>query len=452
MMGSSSFSAALVPQTSCAPKKRKRVSSSFLLREEELAWLWEGQRFPRGALRTGKGELLEVVYRGRRSPGPGPDFVDAIFADERGRLLKGDVELHVLASAFHAHGHDRDPRYDGLVLHLVFEDDLGTETILSSGRRVDVVALAPWVARRREELRFWLTQPALWEEPCKGAVARLGWPAVRETVLRMGEMRFRQKEARFAAALGREDAQQVMYEALLRTLGYRENAEAFSALARAVPYRSLRPALSSRDPTAVESLLLEAAGLAGHRALPSRRRDDSPTSGFVWATVGIRPVNHPRRRLAGAARLLVRKGPDLLASLRELLDAKDRRSVVGLARSWEVAAEGAWSAKTAAGRGGAPPALIGRGRAIELLVNAVLPLAAAHGARSRLPALSRAASFVFRQLPPSGPYGAVRFLESSLRPPSEMRESLSACYQQGLLYLYHQYCAAGGCDVCPFRR
>jgi hypothetical protein len=422
--------------------------------------LWEGQRFPREALRTGRGERLQVVYRGRRSPGPGPDFVDAILADESGRLLKGDIELHVLASAFRAHGHDRDARYDGLVLHLVFQDDLGMETVLSSGRRVDVVALAPWVARRREELSFWLAQPALWEEPCKGAMARMGWPAVREAVLRMGEMRFRQKEARFAAALRREGAQQVMYEALLRTLGYKENAEAFSAFARRLPYRDLRPALASRDPVVVETLLLEAAGLANHHVSSSVQENGSVLAGAnggrqeppveaVRVTPGIRPVNHPRRRLAGAARLLVRKGPDLLASLAELSEAGDGKSIAALIKGWQVAAEGPWKTGSWAG---APPALVGRGRALELLVNAVLPFASAWAGRKRLSALARAAALIFKQLPRPGSYGAVRFLETCLRPPSEVGESPGACHQQGLLYLYHQYCTKGGCDACPFHR
>jgi len=435
---------------------RKAVPFPFPLREEDLARLWEGQRFPREALRTASGGLLQVVYRGRRSPGPGPDFTDAVLADEAGNLLRGDIELHVLASAFHAHGHDRDPRYDGLILHIVFQDDAGGETVLSSGRRVEVLALAPWVARRREELSFWLTQPALWEEPCRAAVARMGWPAVRETVLRLGEMRFRQKEGQFAAALRQEDGQQVMYEAVLRTLGYRENADAFSALARRLPYRQLRPALSGKSAATVEALLLEAAGLTTGRRSPPRGERSSPGAAGhnrnppneLPVTRGLRPVNHPRRRLAGAARLLVRKEPDLVASLRELPEAKDGRSLARLVRSWEVPADGA---RQTGSDGAGGSALVGRGRALELLVNAVLPFAAAWGKISGQSSLGLAAAYVFRQLPRSGSYGPVRFLETALRPPAEARHSAGACFQQGLLYLYHRYCTKGGCDSCPLR-
>lgn len=433
--------------------RRKALSHSFPLREEDLAWLWEGQRFPREALRTAGGGLLHVVYRGRRSPGPGPDFTDAVLADEAGNLLRGDIELHVLASAFHGHGHDRDPRYDRVALHIVFQDDVGGETVLNSGRRVEVLALAPWVARRREELSFWLTQPALWEEPCRGAVARTGWPPVKETVTRLGEMRFRRKEGRFIAALKQEDEQQVMYEAVLRTLGYRENADAFSALARRLPYRELLPAVSSKSAATVEALLLEAAGLAsGRRSSPCGGRSPPGAAGEsaeppdeLPVTRGLRPVNHPRRRLAGAARLLVRKGPDLMAGLDELLQAHDGKSLAGLIRSWEVPAEEARQA-----HGAAAPALVGRARALELLVNAVLPFAAAWARMSGRSPLGSAAALVFGRLPWPGSYGGIRFLETALRPPAGPQQAISACFQQGLLYLYHRYCTKGGCDSCPF--
>ncbi len=192
------------------------------LYEEELVRLWEGQRFPREALRLREGQALQVVYRGRRDLTAGPDFLGALIADERGRLLRGDVELHVRSSSFVAHGHHRDPRYDNLVLHVVFHNDAGAPTLLRCGRRIAVVALAPWVARRAEELRLWLAQPSAWSEPCRSAVALSGWPEVSAVLDRLGQMRFRQKQARFAAALRREGANQALYEGLLRGAGLQQ--------------------------------------------------------------------------------------------------------------------------------------------------------------------------------------------------------------------------------------
>src|SRR3989304_5818394 len=73
------------------------------------------------------------LYR-PRGGGPGPDFRDAVIQTPGG-TLRGDVELHLRASDFRRHGHDRDPAYDGLALHLVFWADEGPHTLLAGGRR-----------------------------------------------------------------------------------------------------------------------------------------------------------------------------------------------------------------------------------------------------------------------------------------------------------------------------
>jgi hypothetical protein len=431
------------------------------LREEELVHLWEGQRFPREALRTRRGEALQVVHRGRRNPAAGPDFLDAVIADERGRLLKGDVELHVRASAFVAHGHHLDRRYDNVVLHVVFHDDCGEPTLLRCGRRAAVIALAPWVARRAEQLRLWLAQPSSWSEPCRSVIACGGWPEVARVLSRLGQMRFRQKKARFAGALRREGANQALYEGILRTLGYSRNQEPFAHLARLLPYERLRTALDREGPLAAEALLLGGAGLlpfqrgrtaaSPHVAVLERRWAQEGTSQVpleAWQLSGLRPENHPARRLAGLARLLSR-WPSLVAALHSL-DDTDGRPLSQFIAAWQVPADGFWQFNHSPDGGGRPPfgALIGRGRALELLINAVLPFAAAFGQARGLDSLSQRAPALFLRLPPSGSYGGTRFLESALRP-SRPDNLEGACRQQGRLYLYNHYCAAGECSICP---
>ena len=87
------------------------------------------------------------------------------------------------------------------------------------------------------------------------------------------------------------------------------------------------------------------------------------------------------------------------------------------------------------------PRLVGRARAIEIAGNSVLPLAAALCTE---PAASRIED-VFAELPLPARYGAVRHLHEVTRPDvgSSMRR------QQGMLYLFHQYCTQGGCGKCP---
>jgi len=406
--------------------------------EQELVQLWHGQHLPPDALATRRGELLRVVYRGRLPRGPGPDFRDAVIEGPEGELWHGDVEVHVRASAFRLHGHGRDPAYDGVVLHLVWEDDEDEDTLLPCGRRVAVVALAPWFQSRRQELARLLKRPDAWREPCFSALTRLGPEAVGRILDRLGDLRFRQKTEAFRRVLpaasnlpagqaglppAASAADQVLYAAVLEALGYGGHREAFARLARELPYHRLRAATAGRPGAEaaahLETMLLAAAGLASFPA-PA-----------LWRPRCQRPANHPRRRLAGAARLLARAPLGLAAYARACLPA-------------EVSPAAAVRAWTVAGEGSASPALIGRGRAVEILVNAVLPFLAAGGAGADAPLQERALG-LFRRLPAAGGYGVTAHLERALAPNGGRRLTTSARRQQGLLYLLHRYCRQGGC-------
>lgn len=189
------------------------------LRERHLVHIWEGQRFPPSALSTRDGQRLGVVYRGRLVGGPGPNFRDAIIAAPWG-LLRGDVELHVRASDFHRHRHGQDATYNGLALHVVFWDDEGEDTLLAGGRRAPVATLVPQTETGVEDVRHWLSGPALWQEPCRSALERLGSDTVAATLDSLGQQRFREKAEAMRQLLEREPADEVIWQGLLRALGY----------------------------------------------------------------------------------------------------------------------------------------------------------------------------------------------------------------------------------------
>ena len=428
--------------------------------EATLAHLWAGQRFPASALVTRQGAPLRVLHPGQRGRGAGPDFRDALIATPSGGLLRGDVELHVRASDFQAHGHGGDGRYNGVVLHVVFEDDAGEDTRLASGNRVPVVALAPWVRRRASELESWLAGPGLWREPCHDAVARLGEERVLQSLEELGDARFQEKESALAAAIRARGPGEALYRALLAGLGYGGARPWPGEVAEAL----LWPELCGRIASAAEgergvlaeALLLGAAGLlpsqgGGAPAHPHEERLEA-----LWSAAGPthtptvsvepnsgRPANHPARRLAGLGRLLARHNWHETGL--ELVEM----SIAQLVADWTVAADGYWRQYVAPGLPAKRPpgALIGRSRAIELLANAVLPwraaLAEAQGDAERAER-SRAS---FARLPRPASYGVLGFLETNLR--GTTRTWLDARRQQGLLALYKMECTQGGCGRCP---
>ena len=390
------------------------------LSEATLVRLWAGQRFPASALVTRQGMPLRALHPGRRGRGAGPDFRDALIATPTGALLRGDVELHVRASDFRAHGHQRDRRYDGVVLHLVFDDDDGEDTRLASGREVPVVALAPWVNRRAHELQAWLTGPDLWREPCHDAVVRLGHGELLRTMEELGDRRFRERETVLGTGLAEHGPAETLYRALLSGLGYGGDRGLLEALTKRLPWREVA---AVPDVELIEALLLGVAGL-----LPSQQgtQPGGPASG--------RPANHPARRLAGLARLLARHRRAFTEGIppAELLAGRTSTLIA----SWTVAGPRSTAA------------LIGRGRAIELLVNAVLPWAAACAEQRGDRETATLARACFARLPRPGRYGALAFLEADFRVEGRSLP-LDARRQQGLLALYKTECTQGGCGRCP---
>ena len=61
----------------------------------------------------------EVVEPGRHNSGAGPDFLGALLRFPDGNLRRGDVELHLSHNGWRAHGHQPDPRYSAVMVHVV---------------------------------------------------------------------------------------------------------------------------------------------------------------------------------------------------------------------------------------------------------------------------------------------------------------------------------------------
>ena len=380
------------------------------LSEADLVSLWEGQRFPREALRTREGRRFRVIYRGRRTGGPGPDFRDAVIAT-REELLRGDVELHVRTSDFRRHGHQRDPAYDSVVLHLVFKHDENTDTELSCGCRVPVAALNDWVEGRALEIRRWLERPVSWREPCHTAVERLGDQGAAGALDRLGDMRFRSRSAEAAKAIrGGADADSLMWSGIVEALGYGGQRELMAVVAAGVDWGEMRAAMAGQraaERRAGALAKLMAALESGRLKVPLVLRP-------------MRPANRPEARVKAAAVLASRFAPRgiLTALTPPVMEAARGRS------SWLI------EMLTVTG-------LTGRARSIEILTNAILPVIAAAGEDS----LAEAA---YRALPMPVRYGGVKHIHAALA--GEV--PLTARRQQGMLYLLKQYCTQGGCGRC----
>src|SRR5581483_10491110 len=229
------------------------------IEERFVWWLWHTRRFDTAAARA---LGFDIVFPGWFNTGAGPDFRDAMIADGAGRLASGDVELHVHEREWRDHGHDRDPRYDDVALHVVLHPPHEL-TVTSSGRAVPTLALEPLLQHPITDLRQTMGdwQPEVVRCPSHGTP-----PADALIIIEnAGRARFEEKVHRMVSNVEAVGADEALYRDVAESLGYSQNREALRRVAEAVPFRLLAT-LSLFD---IENLLLFAAGLSD----PSRLLD-----------------------------------------------------------------------------------------------------------------------------------------------------------------------------------
>ena len=437
--------------------------------EHALQALWHARPWGAVQLATRDGRPVRVLHAGRWSQDGGPDFQQAVLELD-GRTVAGDVEVHLRASDWDAHGHGRDPAYAQVALHVVLEDDdRSAWTRGPTGSRIPKLEVGSWVRQLVASAPKGLPE-AVWLGP--GACRGTPLDVVRAAALAKGSQRIARRAAESAARAAATNPEQAAWEALAEGLGYARNAAPFLRLARRVPIADLRARISTLGPLErllhAEGVLLGAAGLlpadAGDDEARQRLRslreaffehaEEWDAEGLrpgEWALGGTRPENSPVRRVAALAAVAARDGRLVDSWARAVEEGADLANWPGRALGLlRVPADAFWSRRCGfSGRPlSRPSALVGPDRALVLAVNALAPaLLAVRGD------LSARVQSLLAILPPPAPnrltrLAGYRILSSSAPPPA------GALEEQGRLQLAAEGCQWGreGCARCPLAR
>lgn len=115
--------------------------------EKILRRIWKKQTFVNLPLVTNDGKNIRVVSAGRSNPNGGPDFLNAkIYIGST--LYVGDVEIHINVSDWNLHQHNYDPKYDRVILHVVYspvKESSQHRTVTKSNRNVPILYLEPFL-------------------------------------------------------------------------------------------------------------------------------------------------------------------------------------------------------------------------------------------------------------------------------------------------------------------
>ncbi|CAD7802881.1 hypothetical protein CHRY9390_00992 [Chryseobacterium aquaeductus] len=92
------------------------------MNEKLLQYLWNFKVFTNFNFKDLDGNVIEILDFGKWNKDSGPDFLMAKIKINN-IILAGNIELHVKSSDWIFHQHSKDPNYDNIILHVVFQND-----------------------------------------------------------------------------------------------------------------------------------------------------------------------------------------------------------------------------------------------------------------------------------------------------------------------------------------
>ncbi len=398
-------------------------------REEALYRLWEREGLVGRAFTDLRGARITLLSRGVRNRASGPDYLGAVLLID-GELRVGDVEMHRTEGEWFLHGHQGDPAFERVILHLLGE---GTPAPRLPIPTVDAARLmASGVGADATDADGSPDGSSTADQPFSPALlAELSWSRF-----------LRRCTAILREEPGIPSGQRVRRAFLRRlydTLGLMENREPMRLLAERVigagerlrgasfeelaafaigasgldPERMARAAAGALEPDRLERIMGLAAGVAEEVSAAEREE---------WRLSG-RPGNDPARRLWGT--ILLTHALMIGSGLERLFEevAADRpfeRLLTPLtARLGKLT-------------------VIGRDRGREIAVNALLPSALAAGILRDDPVLTGGACRRYRVAPSLGSNRIIRLIESRYLRNDRLH---GAFWQQGAIEYHQRYLA-----------
>ena len=476
--------------------------SSFNYKNKKLKFpesfvcsLWMDQMFKCKYLFTPDFKRIEVIYPGQWNFEKGPDFKNARIRLERGEIAKGDVEIHNYSSEWHSHGHQLNTEYNNVILHVFLWNDTGqVEQKKANGLPLLQVELAPFLIKDIKEL---YSMMKLEEYPFPagnnhGHCAEFLKKADEKRLILFlnlaGEARLLSKTDRFLGKVCLRNYNQLFYEGMMESLGFKYSKLQFSQLASTVTLSYLKEKTKlvpqKEKSKHIESILSGVAGFLDCYGDKSSGLDQETKLYFKqlrqiwmlyekdfitkklhfshWKFSGVRPANYPYRRLAGMSyflsqnldkNLITKIYPAISVWSEDFRKKKKKDSIFNLFMEPE---NGFWSFRFSpcGKRLSSPKRLIGKERISDMVINVFLPVLLSFAKQHKSHSMEKILYQVYNHFPRLSPNRITKFMEEFILGLVKNRKNIinKAKYQQALHQIYIDYCESNksACSNCKF--
>lgn len=416
--------------------------------EEIFQFLWSARMLGL-PLNLSGGERVRIIDPGIWNHDSGPDFFNAK-VNVDGQTWAGNVEIHIKASDWHRHGHDSDPAYDNIILHVVSFDD--SRILRSDGSIIPQMVVS--LPRNFYETYGHLTSHSP-EIRCASRLQEVDSITRTDWIETLAIERLQAKAARVKETLDAScgDWNRACFVTFARGLGFGLNSLPFEMLAKSINLNHLRR--HSDNLIQTEALFFGQAGLLDPVLYPfdrryqlmcreyaflSRKYSLSPIPRSAWKFARTRPQNFPYRRIALLAKAMS-ETPDLLDRIISSHGDDDLlRPIFG----WQI--DPYWSRRFSFGSDNQteikPPSLSHPSISL-MLINVAAPLIYAYGLLHSDHDMKEEALRLLLSLPPEK--------NALIRDWQHLGfKSRDAMESQALLHLRKEYCDLHKCLRCRF--
>ncbi len=361
-------------------------------------------------MKTIDGKTVHFIDWGQINNDEGPDVLNTqIILGEK--WLKGDIEFHRDQRDWERHRHDRNPKYNQVILHIV-EKDRNQSNFTANGKNLPVAEYNQNQTDYRDIPQNLPFQPIYDVSVFEG----------------FGIRRFSEKVSKLSTIHQTGELwNQLLIKGVARALGYSKNSEAMERLADfSKPYWCML----SKDQFIHQ--ILSIAGLAEKAysqaiALPLMSRQS-------WKYFRLRPANFPHRRIVQWAGWLYDQNFEPFQRLSFALNGSRPEE---------------WTNQLFADFLQVPS--IGNHRKSEIIGNVILPVLAAFFLQNldwkRYEQIFR----LWKNLPAGNSSNIYKnFCDTAIFYLGDSR--LRFIHQQGILQMKQLYCNLGGCSICPLMK
>lgn len=457
--------------------------------EKLLQAVWHHQRLQRDQLRTLEGRPVRVLHPGFPNVEGGPDFQAAVIQLGDEPAVTGDVEIDLRASGWRAHGHDRNPAFRNVVLHVIWEGENQAQNAPPA------LVLRGRLDAPLGELSVWLggeTAQAFPDEQrgkCCTPMRQLSEDQVLDLLRQAAGVRLRSKAAQFQARARQAGWEQSLWEGLFRALGYKRNAWPMQRLGELRPRwlpsqegwsvipagTAPPPSLGSSQKASVLKVQARLLGLSGLLPIELTRNQDGSSDQYLrsvwdywwrerdgfsdvmlpralWRLHGLRPANHPQRRLALAATWATTT--DLAARIEQWCaeEIPSKKLVSSLLESLRVEADDfwCWHWTLASPPFHKPQPLLGETRVSDIAVNVILPWLWIRAIEGGNQVVQERLEKRYFDWPPAEDNSVLRLARQRLLDGASPDKKRGAAIQQGLIQITRDFCDHSNsiCEKC----